>query len=96
MQIRWSLAAADDLEQVFDYIRARNPGAARRVAETVYDRVEALGAVPYQGRRGRAAGTRELPVPPLPFIVVSRVLEQADAIEIVNVIHGARRWPPAS
>jgi plasmid stabilization system protein ParE len=31
--------------------------------------------------------------PPLPFIVIYRVLERADAVEIVNVIHGAQRWP---
>jgi plasmid stabilization system protein ParE len=30
----------------------------------------------------------------LPFIIVYRVLEQADAVEIVNVIDGAQRWPP--
>ena len=45
---------------------------------------------------GRVEGTRELPVPPLPFIVVYRVLEGADVVEIVNVVHGAQRWPPAN
>ena len=95
MQIRWSPAAAADLEQLFDYIRTDNPGAAQRVAQTIYERAAGLGTYPYQGRRGRVAGTRELPLSPLPFIVVYRVLEHADAIEIVNVIHGAQRWPPA-
>jgi len=36
-------------------------------------------------------GTRELPLPPLPFVIVYRVLPEA--IEISNIIHGARRWP---
>jgi len=40
-------------------------------------------------------GTREFPLPPLPFIVVYRVVERGEAVEIVNVIHGAERWPPA-
>jgi len=33
--------------------------------------------------------------PPLPFIVIYRVLEHADTVQIVNVIHGAQRqrWP---
>jgi toxin ParE1/3/4 len=66
------------------------------VAQTIYDRAAALETDPYLGRRGRVEGTRELPLPPLPFIIVYRVLEQADAIEIVNVIHGAQRWPPAT
>ena len=96
MQVRWSPAAAEDLEQLFDYIQTDNPGAAQRVAQTIYDRAGVLGTFPYQGRRGRVEGTLELPLPPLPFIVIYRVLEHSDSIEIVNVIHGAQRWPPAS
>ena len=38
--------------------------------------------------------TRELSLPPLPFIVVYRVLERVEAVEIVNLINGAQRWPP--
>ncbi len=96
MQIRWSPAAADDLQQIFEYIRADNPVAAQRVAKIIYDRTAALARHPYQGRRGRVEGTRELPLPPLPFIVIYRVLEGAGAVEIVNVIHGAQRWPPVN
>jgi toxin ParE1/3/4 len=81
MQIRWSPAAAEDLEQLFNYIRTDNPGASERVAQIIYDRAGALGTDPYLGRRG--------------FIVVYRILEHMDAVEIVNVIHGAQRWPPA-
>lgn len=96
MRIRWSPAAADDLQQLFDYIRMDNQGAAERVARAIYDRAGELGKHPYQGRRGRVEGTRELPLPPLPFIVVYRVVEAAGVVDIVNVIHGAQRWPPAS
>jgi toxin ParE1/3/4 len=94
MLVRWSPAAADDLQQISEYIRADDPDAAPRVAKRIYDRAAALGIHPYQGRHGRVAGTRELPLPPLPFIVVYRILEGAAAVEIVNVIHGAQRWPP--
>jgi toxin ParE1/3/4 len=41
-------------------------------------------------------GTRELALAPVPFIVVYRVFEHADAVEIVNLIHGAQRWPPVN
>jgi toxin ParE1/3/4 len=94
MQIRWSPDAAADLGVIVDYIRQDNPDAAQRVAQSIYDRVDVLRNFPYGGRLGRVAGTRELPLPPLPFIVVYRVLDNAAAAEIVNVIHGAQRWPP--
>jgi len=96
MQMRWSPAAAEDLQDLFDYIRTDNPSVAQRAAEIIYMRASELGAHPYQGRPGRILGTRELPLPPLPFIVVYRVREDADVIEIINVIHGAQGWPPAS
>ena len=95
MQIRWSPAAVADLEEIFNYISTDNPTAAQRVALTIYDRAGALGAHPYQGRRGRVEGTREFPLPPLPFLLVYRVQVSSDTIEIVNVIHGAQRWPRA-
>jgi toxin ParE1/3/4 len=95
MQIRWSPDAATDLENIVDFIRRDNPAGAGRVGRSIYDRLSVLRDFPYAGRPGRVEGTRELPLPPLPFIVVYRVLERAFAVEIVNVIHGAQRWPPA-
>jgi toxin ParE1/3/4 len=95
MRIRWSPDAAADLQNIVEYIRLENSIAAQRVGRSIYDRLNVLEMFPYSGRLGRVDGTRELPLPPLPFIVVYRVLEQVDVVEIVNVIHGAQRWPPA-
>lgn len=60
MTVRWSPDAADDLESIVNYILSDNPSAARRVAETIYDRASSLAVSPYKGRRGRVEGTREL------------------------------------
>jgi toxin ParE1/3/4 len=95
MQIRWSPDAAADLQNIVDYIRLDNPAAAQRVGRAIYNRLSMLGDFPQSGRIGRVEGTRELPLPPLPFIVVYRLFEYANVVEIVNVIHGAQRWPPA-
>jgi len=92
MQIRWSTAAAQDLFLIIEYIRRDNAPAAQRVAKTIYDNVGSLGDFPHRGRPGRVEGTRELPIPSLPFLVVYRVSQ--DVIEIAGVIHGAQRWPP--
>jgi toxin ParE1/3/4 len=40
---------------------------------------------------GRIAGTRELVVPPLPYIIVYQV--KSSAVHILRVYHGARNWP---
>ncbi|PYU03508.1 MAG: type II toxin-antitoxin system mRNA interferase toxin, RelE/StbE family [Acidobacteria bacterium] len=92
MQLRWSPAAAEDLFRLIKYIRQENPAAAQRIAKTIYESAGSLKSLPNKGRTGRVEGTRELPLPPLPFVVVYRVLEER--VEIANVIHGAQKWPP--
>jgi toxin ParE1/3/4 len=92
MQVRWSPAAAEDFFRIIEYIRQENPPAAQRIARTIYESAGSLKSFPYRGRAGRVEGTRELPLPPLPFVVVYRLVK--DIVEIVNVIHGAQKWPP--
>ena len=43
------------------------------------------------GRVGRVDGTRELPVPPGPYIVVYRF--RNETVEVISLEHGAREWP---
>ena len=92
MEVRWSPKAADDLERIVKYIQEHDSAeAARRVAQMIYERAGGLQTLPNRGRPGRIEGTRELVLPPLPFIIVYRMLR--DAVEIADVIHGAQRWP---
>ena len=90
MIVRWSPEAATDLAAIVDYIGKQNP-LAERIARSVYNDILSLSSFPNQGRQGRQAGTRELVLSPLPFIVVYRVKE--DAVEIARVLHGSQRWP---
>lgn len=92
MQLRWSPAAAEDLFRIIEYIRQENAPAAQRIATTIYESAGSLKSFPNKGRKGRVEGTRELPLPPLPFVVVYRI--RKDIVEIANVIHGAQKWPP--
>jgi toxin ParE1/3/4 len=92
MQLRWSPAAAEDLFRIIEYIRQENASAAQRIAKTIYESAGSLKSFPNKGRTGRVEGTRELPLPPLPFVVVYRI--RKDIVEIANVIHGAQKWPP--
>ncbi len=45
------------------------------------------------GRIGRVVGTRELIITRTPFILPYRI--QGNQIEILAVVHAARRWPEA-
>ena len=39
MRVRWTTDAADDLERICDYIADSRPEAARRVAQSVVERI---------------------------------------------------------
>jgi addiction module RelE/StbE family toxin len=91
MQVRWSPEAAADLTAIYEHIAGDDPVAAQRTVRKIYDRAGAVGTFPNGGRQGRVRGTRELPLPPLPFIVIYRIVDAA--VEIANIIHGAQRWP---
>ena len=89
MTVRWTPTALRDLQSIHEYIGEDSTVSATRVVEHVLDAIDALEAHPYMGRRGRVAGTRELIV--RPYIVACRLHESV--IELVGIIHGARRWP---
>lgn len=91
MQIIWEESALADLQHIRTYIAKDNPVAARRIAANIKQAVERLANHPDSGRPGRVADTRELIVSDTPYIAAYQV--SADAILILRVLHGARKWP---
>lgn len=92
MRLRWTRLAERDLDEIAEYIGQDSPAAAARVVLELIDRVEAsLPAQPAIGRPGRVLGTREFVIDGLPYIVPYRVREKD--VEILRVLHTARRWP---
>ena len=89
MIIRWTPTALRDLESLHAYIADDNPAAAAATVATIISGLEALRRHPDMGRTGRVAGTRELIISPC----VLAYLVKRTAIEILAVIHSARRWP---
>ena len=90
-QSRWSSRASADLEDAHDYIAAEDPRAALRVVRCIVAAARALTRTPEIGRPGRVEGTRELVIPQTPYIVAYRVT--SSAVEILSVVHHARKWP---
>jgi toxin ParE1/3/4 len=83
--------AIADIDHVYDFIAADNAAAARAMLERIDRAIDGLVAHPRMGRARRIAGSRELVVSGTPYIVVYRLRGQM--IELLSVIHAARRWP---
>jgi toxin ParE1/3/4 len=91
MRIRWTPAAAADLKHISDYLKERHTPYRRPTVRRLWDEIRALKQSPHLGRVGSEGGTRELVLPPLPYIVVYRVKDQV--VEILRIYHGAQNRP---
>jgi toxin ParE1/3/4 len=88
--IAWTLPALQHLREAREYIEIDNPEAAARQIDLIEAAVNQLRAFPMMGRVGRRTGTRELPVPGTPYIIVYRVMKAT--VQVLAVLHGARNW----
>jgi len=91
MRLRWTPAAADDLESIREYLAQHLPAFAQSTILEIYQTILTLRSTPYRGRTGREEGTREMVLSRLPYIVVYRVKE--NDVEILHIYHGAQHRP---
>jgi addiction module RelE/StbE family toxin len=91
--VSYTRAALADIENLHAHI-ARQQGAARafKIASTIKVAIDRLQRFPRLGRAGRVAGTRELVVARVPYVVV--YLVQDDAVIVQRVLHASQQWPP--
>jgi plasmid stabilization system protein ParE len=85
MRIRWTLAAAGDLQQIHNYLREHEPHLARPTVIAIREASLSVRKFPNRGSPGVAEGTRELLHERLPYIIAYRVRE--DAVEILHIWH---------
>jgi len=91
-RVRWTQPAARDLTNICDYIKGHESAeSARRVALALFTAVSSLDRFPRRARLGRKAGTRELVLPGLPYLVIFRIRE--GIAEVLRILHGAQKWP---
>jgi len=91
MELRWTEAAANDLEHIANYLFENAPGRASGLILEIYNAPSALLTFPHRGRPGKKRGTRELVLSPLPYIVIYQIT--GEVINIARILHGAQKWP---
>ena len=91
MRLEWLSQALLDFDEIIDFIASDNPLAAVEQGDEIDRQVAMLLDNPDLGRPGRITGTRELVVVRTPYIAVYRV--KAKSIQVLRILHGARRWP---
>jgi len=91
MELRWTEQAADDLEQITDYLFENAPERAAEFVRDIYNAPSRLLKFPYLGRPGKKEGTRELVLSPLPYIVVYQIT--GHIVHVARILHGAQKWP---
>ena len=91
MNISWTRIAVQDLRAVWDFVGSDNEAAADKIIRRTFSAIEQLQRHPNFGRPGRVSGTRELVIIGTPYIVSYRSIRQE--IQILAIVHGARRWP---
>ena len=87
MRIRWTPAAAADLQGISDYLKEHHPTYRAPTMRKLYATIRDLKQWPGRGRPGEA-GTREILFPPTPYVAVYRVKEKT--VEVVRIYHTAQ------
>ncbi len=91
MKLVWFKRAIWDLESARNYMTQDDPLAAQQVVSRIKYTVSLLSEQPGIGRLGRVPNTKELVVDRTPYILPYRVRD--NRIEILRVLHAARKWP---
>lgn len=90
MRLRWTSAAANDLEHISDYLQRQNPQVAQQTVRRLYEEIRQLSRFPLRGRAGREPDTREFILSGLPYVVIYRTSDQV--VEILRIYHGSQNW----
>lgn len=91
-RLEWRPQASADLLGIVSYIADDNPDAAQALKDEIEDKADKLPDHPKLYKPSvRVDGLRELIVRSN-YIVLYR--DSPELVEIVNVVHARRQWPP--
>lgn len=90
LELEWRPEATRQLEQLLEYIAARNFAAAERIERAYHQKVELARKFPAIGRPGRVDDTRELIIHPN-YLAIYQVSD--DKITVLRALHARQRYP---
>jgi toxin ParE1/3/4 len=91
VKVVWLPSARVNLADAINYIAQENAVAALDQLDEIEQQSDKLVDYPQIGRPGRNPGTRELVVIRTPFILIYRVQEHAQQVEILRMLHSAQQ-----
>jgi toxin ParE1/3/4 len=89
VKLRYTLRAAQELEQVLSYIDDRSPEGARRVRARIQAVIDLIASHPQSGQLTSAGRLRRIVVHPHPYLIFYAATD--DEVVIHGVRHAARR-----
>lgn len=99
MRLTWTELADKDLDVAEEYI-AEDSGSPLIAIDVILKIIETVDMVlpehPQAGRNGVVKGTRELVIEGVPYIVIYRLIERLDQLQILRVMHDAQEWTTKS
>jgi toxin ParE1/3/4 len=90
VKVRYIRKALTQLDQIYSYIEARNPTAAKQVKARIKQSIARIARHPYSCRASEHPGIRVLPVVRYPYLVFYSVDEVAKEVHILRNRYGAK------
>jgi len=87
----FSLRAARQVDEIYNYIAHDNPAAAQKVVDRIYTVAGYLADYPHSGRSTSVRDIRVFLAHPYPYLVFFRRVPGRDEIRILRVRHASRR-----
>ncbi|WP_398484632.1 type II toxin-antitoxin system RelE/ParE family toxin [Tardiphaga sp.] len=95
MKLRWSQTARNELDDIFVYLKAQSPSAAKSVAIRIIQRARLLTSFPFSGHPTATPGVRRVSIVNYPYVVLYMIDHASEEVVIRNVRHTARKNPAA-
>lgn len=91
MRLRLTARAVADLEAIANFLKDRNPEAARRVRSAILAAFRTLLMFPRAGRRQTLPGVRKFTTRRYGYVIYYSVEEDGALVAVLTIQHGARQ-----